>query len=137
MIFVKDIEIVHIKEDTITVSNYGKLPDCTLVASLEEIKKGVEEITFDERLIKGRTFQLPNGKKLIIGWNTQVEDAIGFPMSIFNNLHNEIKDLKLSLSNMEMERNRLNRECTELLKKFRAIKGMSFFRRFKFLITGR
>lgn len=135
MIFVKNIEIVHIKEDTIRVRDYGELPECTLIASVDDIKASETEVSFKENLIRGRSFRLPNGRDLIIGWNKEVEDAIGFPMNCFHNMNIKINNLKLELSNMEMERNRLNTECTDLLKKVNSHNRMTFFQRLKFLIT--
>ncbi|MES0340707.1 MAG: hypothetical protein ABUK08_00165 [Candidatus Humimicrobiaceae bacterium] len=137
MIFVESIEIKEIIEDSITVREYLDDEMVLTARTVAECDVKEETISFKIRRIRGRSFRLPDGRDIIIGWNTQVEEAIGFPMKCLEDMTVTIKDLRLDLSSVEMERNRLNTECTDLLKKVNSHKRMTFFKRFKFLITRR
>ncbi len=119
MILIKSIEIAIVKEDRILILITPGLKE-RLATPYEK------SINITEEMVRGRTYITADGRQIIIGMTKEVQDAIGLPYEVFENLNKELDTSREMLS-----RNR------QYMADYQArVEGLSLFKRIKALFIG-
>lgn len=123
MICIKSIEVIEVERDDVEVAHF-RWPDGYFETGDYESSPMTADLTYE--MVRGRVFRNANGQEVCIGMSKQVQDAIGLPFAVFENMEKKIGDLQLARDTTKFK---LDRLCCRL-------NNTGFWGRLKWLFRG-
>lgn len=125
MIVVTDIKYMVCQEDQLRIAYMEKQP-----ISVFGFNHEVEKINVTNEVIRGRYFVNNKGDEVCLSYKKDIQDLLGLPFEVFENLSNDIKILQgLNF--------KITKEKDKEEAKLKTFLNMSFWDRLKFLFTGK
>jgi len=121
MICIKSIEVLEVEREHVEMAHLTPPYQEVLPIGEESI-----EIKVLYEMVRGRRFINHDGKEVCIGMTKQVQDAIGLPFAVFENMEKKIGDLQLARDTTKFK---LDRLCCRL-------NNTGFWGRLKWLFRG-
>ena len=127
MILVKSIEIMEVS-DNFVYEIYEKMGNPHI--SYNERESLETKLKLTREIIKGQRFINKRGESVYIGMTKEVQDILGLPLHVFNDLTNFNRNLQKRLDNVIKYKK-------DLELKIKNIENTGFLRRLKYLFTGK
>ena len=122
MIVIKSIEVIEVPGD---ILDY--YPQRQMVAAFDA--KSCRPYEKMLKRVEGRRFVNARGEEFCIGWAEEVEEAVGLPFEIFENMSKDLEEFRMESINQVGQINRYQKYISELGR-------AGFFKRLKNLFTG-
>ena len=103
MICVQSVKLLHTTHNELRLARYNGIAGMPLRNSEDEL---VDQSVIEE-LVRGRCFRTVDGRELVIGWTKDVQDALGVPLEVIENLQHENSQLMHENSQLIQSRNRI------------------------------
>ena len=127
MILVKSIEIMEVS-DNFVYEIYEKMGNPHI--SYNERESLETKLKLTREIIKGQRFINKRGESVYIGMTKEVQDILGLPFHVFNDLTNFNRKLQKQLDT-------LIKDKKDLELKIKNFENIGFLRRLKYLFTGK
>ena len=127
MILVKSIEIMEVS-DNFVYEIYEKMGNPHI--SYNERESLETKLKLTREIIKGQRFINKRGESVYIGMTKEVQDILGLPLHVFNDLTNFNRNLQKQLDTLIKDKKDLELEIKN-------IENTGFLRRLKYLFTGK
>ena len=124
MILVKNIEVVVMLQDIIPIT---QMNNANLYKFTDQVEKEMKILV---EQVSGKKFINARGQEFCIGMTKQVQEAIGLPFKVYDNLQKEVNALRKINERIESELN----QVTYYANLFRIA---NFYKRIKYLFTSR
>ena len=141
MIVVKNVEVIQADDNKITIRCFSDPSSTYYQPRMGPVSAEDKKVTTED--IKGRQFVNERGEIVIIGWNKDTQDVLGLPFRVFEEYGSKIQEQSRVIEHLREENHRLEGKIqeyvahsTEKTRYIISIRGMSFWQRLKFLVTG-
>lgn len=132
MLCVTEVKIINCDRNVVEIA---------IAKGKQHIKFGdsdspIMPVEFVREVIYGKTFINGNYKKVCIGMSKQVQELIGLPFEVFENMQERIFEMETELraNNEDILRMHIEGKELDIWKNY--ICKMSWFKRFKAVFTG-
>lgn len=122
MIVIKEIKTIIVPEKSTMIHHY----DGILIGNGADV---ASKVSVTREMVEGQRFVNANNETVIIGWAKDVQEKLGLPFEVFD-------DLKFRNAELGKIKSELSLKIFDLQEALRYYKNMTFWQRLKFLFNG-
>ena len=92
MLCITEIKVVEANRDLIEIAHMRGIPFFSELLGSDP----VERVAVEREVVHGREFVNSRGERVCIGLSRQVQELIGLPFEVFDDLSNELRDERIA-----------------------------------------